>query len=251
MHSSHWLRLPETARAGGRRSDRGGSLIESMFALLIVVVVSGGVASMYVASARSNAVNAVNTQLLTSARAKLEQIQAIPYEQAGIVPAGGTAGPGYLVDNPTDTPFYSAANGDRLLSDTVTLRDGTPATRTVTITAIDDAADGFGDADQDSVVDPNTDTVLDYKLVTVTASATLNGLVLAQTLSTILGGELAVETDGSTGTDSTGAPPAPVGKVKKTKAAPAPVVVVDADGCSATKIKKPKKASKTTTSSGC
>jgi len=253
MNTSNSLHLPQAACAGGLRSDRGVSLVESLFALLIVVVASGGVASMYVLSARSNGVASVNTQLLSSARSKLEQVQAIPFEQAGIRPVGGPAGPGYMVLDPVAAPFYNAANGDILLSDTATLRDGTAATRTVTITAIDDAADGTGTADADTLVDPNTDTILDYKLVTVTASATLNHVVLTQTLSTIIRGELAVEVMGATQVDSTGDAPIPIGKVKKTKAATAPVAYTDPDGCAATVDGKVKKAdkTKTTTTTGC
>jgi hypothetical protein len=234
------------------QSCRGATLVEIMIALALVLVVEGGLVSMYVVSMRSNVVNAANVQLLAAARAKLEQIQAIPYEQVGIRPTGTPAGPGYFVFDPFATPSYNAANGDVLLSDLVTLRDGSAVTRTVTVTAVDDSADGVGPADADGAVDPNTDTILDYKMVTVTATATAGRTAVSQTLSTFIRGSLDVETDGSTGQDSDGTNPGSAKKVKKTK----PIVVVtgtDADGCSESAAKKQKKAKPgtTTTSSGC
>jgi prepilin-type N-terminal cleavage/methylation domain-containing protein len=204
--------------------DRGFTLIEIMMAMVIVLVVAAGMASFYTMSLKSNTLNAVNVQLLSSARAKLEQIQSIPYEQVGINASGVTTGPGYFVVDPVYNPVYNAANGDIALSDTVTLTNGRVVTRTVTVAAVDDAADGTGVNDSDGVTEPNTGTILDYKLVTVKASTTVNNLVLNQTLTTYLQGDLPVEEEGATGTDSNGTPPAKVGTppAKMPPAPPAP-----------------------------
>lgn len=203
-------------------SELGFTLVEILVSLVIVLVVAGGMAAVYGASARANNSDRLNVQLLNSARAKIEQIQSIPYSQVGIVAAGSATGPGYFVRDPYYEQVYDPANGDVLLSDTVTLNDGTPVTRTVTITAVDDPADGTGGDDSDGVTDPNTETILDYKLVTVTASATRNQVgTLRQTLTTILQGALAVEVEGATGKDAEN-PPGKLGKVPKTPPPPPP-----------------------------
>lgn len=200
----------------GDRLDRGFTLLEVMVSLGVLLVVAGGLATFYLASVRANDINAMNVQLLTSARAKIEQIQSIPYSQVGINASGAAAGPGYFVVDPVYKAVYSAANGDDLLSDTVTVKNGTQVTRTGTVTAVDDATDGTGNDDSDGVTDPNTGTILDYKQVTVTASATTkNGLVIRQTLTTILQGNLVNEIEGATGKDDAGgAAPQKVAKVK-------------------------------------
>jgi len=242
---------PARARArGGLRSERGGSLVEALLAVGIVVVVSGGLASLYGISMRSTVINSANTELLSAVRAKLEQVQVIPYEQVGIVPSGGETGPGYIVFDPFATPFYKAANGDDLLSDTVTLRDGTRATRTVTVTAVDDPADGSGTGDADDARDPNTDTILDYKRVTVTATATLNGYVVSQTLSTFVRGTMEVERNGAAGDGSTGTVPTSTKKAKKTKE-DKEKTETDDDGCSETSTKKKKAGKKDSSKSTC
>jgi prepilin-type N-terminal cleavage/methylation domain-containing protein len=200
--------------------ELGFTLVEVLVSLVIVLAVAGGMASVYVASAGANGRDRLNVQLLNSARAKIEQIQAIPYSQVGIVAAGSAAGPGYFVRDPYYAPVYDPANGDVLLSDTVTLGDGTQVIRTVTIEAVDDAADGTGGSDSDGVTDPNTERILDYKLVTVTASATRNQVgTLQQRLTTILHGALAVEVEGATGKDAEN-PPGKLGKIPKTSPPP-------------------------------
>jgi prepilin-type N-terminal cleavage/methylation domain-containing protein len=198
------------------RTDEGFSLIEILVSLIIVAVVAGGMATMYGLSVRANDVNATNVQLLNSARAKIEQIVSIPYRQVGIRAAvGSSIGEGYFVVDSIAGPVYDVVGGDSVLSDTVTLPDGSLITRTVTIVAVDDAADGIGANDFDQVKEPNTDTILDYKLLTVTTRATRQGATLTQTLSTVLQGSLAVEIEGGTGVDADGAtPPSKVKTVK-------------------------------------
>lgn len=206
-------------RQGG---DRGFLLLEILVSLGLVLIVAGGTAALYGTVARANNVDRLSVQLLNSARAKMEQIQSIPYSQVGIVDSGTATGAGYFVRDPYYEPVYDAANGDVLLSGTVTLTDGTQVTRTVTVTAVDDPADGTGVDDADGVMDPNTATILDYKLVIVTASATRNQLpTLQQTLTTILQGVLPVEVEGATGKDATD-PPKKIKKVKNTPAPPPP-----------------------------
>ena len=170
--------------------DRGFTLIETLVALVIVLVVAGGMATVYGVSIRSNALNSAQVQLLNSARAKVEQIQSIPYEQVGINASGVATGPGYFVVDPIYTPTYAVANGDSLLSDTVTLKNGLVVTRTVTVEAVDDPIDGTGVNDSDGVIDPNTQTILDYKLLTVTASTTVSNFLVTQVLTNILQGSL-------------------------------------------------------------
>ncbi len=237
------MRESRTGSLAGRRCPSSGfTLVETMIALVIVLVVGGGLASLYGVSLRSNAVNSTNVELLSAARAKLEQIQSIPYEQVGIRASGTPSGPGYFVFDPFAQPTYDPADDD-LLSDTVALRNGTVITRTVTVTAVDDPADGVGSGDADGAVDPNTDTILDYKRVTVTAAARVARTDLTFALSTFIRGTLDVETDGSTGEDSDGSSPTNTKKVKKTKPI-VPTEYVDGDGDTEVKAKKVKKAKK-------
>jgi prepilin-type N-terminal cleavage/methylation domain-containing protein len=211
-----------------RRFARGFSLLEVMISLAIVLVVAGGMAAFYGVSTRANSIDKLNVQLLNSARAKIEQIQSVPYGQVGIhvaVGASSSSGSAYFVLDPYYEPEYGGvAKGDLLLSDTLTLADGTVVTRTVTVTAVDDPADGTGLNDSDGVIDPNTNTILDYKTLTITASATGNGLPrLTQTLTTVLQGSLAVEIEGATGQDEpVDASPPKVGKVSKKTPPPPP-----------------------------
>jgi prepilin-type N-terminal cleavage/methylation domain-containing protein len=189
----------------GRRFARGFSLLEVIISMGIVLVVAGGMAAFYGMSTRANAVDRMNVQLLNSARAKTEQIQSVPYTQVGIQAAAGSpSGPAYFETDPWNTPTWGdIAAGDLPLSDTVTLPDGTVVTRTVTVTAVDDPSDGIGANDADGTVDPNTNTILDYKLVTVTVSAEGKQLpLLTQTLTTMLQGSLLVEVVGATGEDA-------------------------------------------------
>jgi prepilin-type N-terminal cleavage/methylation domain-containing protein len=210
-----------------RRFDRGFSLLEVIISLSIVLVVAGGMAAFYGVSTRANSIDKLNVQLLNSARAKIEQIQSVPYSQVGIhvaVGSSSSAGSAYFVLDPYYEAVYNADNGDVLLSDSLTLRDGTVVTRTVTVTAVDDPADGIGANDSDGVVEPNTNTILDYKILTVTASATGNQLpLLTQTLTTVLQGSLDVEIEGATGKDAAvDSSPPKVGKVPKATPPPPP-----------------------------
>jgi prepilin-type N-terminal cleavage/methylation domain-containing protein len=211
-----------------RRLERGFSLLELIISMGIVLVVAGGMAAFYGVSTRANSIDKLNVQLLNSARAKIEQIQSVPYGQVGIHVAVGSSssGGGYFVIDPYYEPEYGGAiKGDLLLSDALTLRDGTVVTRTVTVMAIDDPADGIGANESDGVLDPNTNTILDYKVLTVTASAAANNLPrLTQTLTTVLQGSLAVEIEGATGKDAVdNTPPTKLAKVPKaTPPAPPP-----------------------------
>ena len=237
------------SRASGRRPDvrqgRDGGflLLELMVSLGLVLVVAGGTALFYTTVARANTIDRLRVQLLNTARAKMEEVQSIPYSQVGIVDAGTSGGPAYFVRDPYYEPKYDTTKGDVLLFDTVTLEDGTLVTRTVTVTAVDDPADGTGSADVDGVEDPNTGTILDYKMVTVTASATVNNLPpVQQSLTTIIQGALPVEIEGETGVDAT-APPTKLKKVKKTTAE-APPPPPSGCGMEDPPLKKGKKAGK-------
>ena len=86
----------------------------------------------------------------------------------------------------------------------MTLSNGITATRTITVAAVDDPADGTGTDDWDQIIDPRTSTILDYKQVTVSVSATdpLTGASMQQQVVTIVRGVLDSEVDGSTGEDS-------------------------------------------------
>ena len=200
-----------------RSGHRGFSLIEVMVSLIVVLVIAGGMASLFAASKRANDVNTINIQLVNSARAKVEQIQSIRYDQVGINASGTATGPGYFVVDPMYNAVYNPANGDLPLSDTVTLKNGTVVTRTVTVTAVDDQADGIGAGDSDGLRDPNTGTILDYKKLVVTTSATINGFTMTQSFTTYLQGTLPNETDGASGINDPGAggvtppPPQPPG----------------------------------------
>ncbi len=197
----------------GKRPDQGMTLMESLVAMAILLVVMSGLAPLLVVSVRSTDINQHQVELLIAARAKLEEIQSIPYQQVGIVPGTGASGPGYFEKDALYNPTYSPGV-DLLLSDTVPLSFPTQATRTVTVEAIDDATDRTGTADWDQVKDPNSGAIMDYKLVRVVATATdpVTKVQLTQELSTYVRGILDSEIDGATGTDSAGAPPPPKGK---------------------------------------
>lgn len=219
-----------------RNGQRGVSLVETLVAMLVVLIVSGGLAALSTVSLQSNRVESLATQVASSARAKIEQIQAIPYAQVGIRATGVPSGPGYYVHDPDDAPSFDLANGDRLLSDTVSLDGNITITRTVTVTATDDAADGTATGDFDGVTDPNTGTVLDYKTVAVMATAIVDAKPVTQTLVTIIRGTLSDETNGATGKDSDGSTPKKLQKVSKKTA----VASTDADGDAAPPAKKTK-----------
>ncbi len=201
----------------GSRADQGLSLIETLVALSIMLVVMSGLAPLMVVGIRSTDVNQRQVELLIAARAKLEEIQSIPYQQVGIIPGGGAPAPGYFEKDALYNPTYNPAT-DLLLSDTIALSFGTQATRTVTVEAIDDPVDATGAADWDKVIDPNTGAIQDYKLVRVVAQATdpASNITLTQELSTIVRGLLDSEIDGATGGgDPAGAAPPPKGKKPK------------------------------------
>jgi type II secretory pathway pseudopilin PulG len=208
--STHSRRL-----ATGSGKEAGFTLVETLVALVLVLGVTTGMASLYSSSLQANNANSARVQLLSSVRAKIEQIQSIPYMQIGINASGTAAGPGYFVIDPVYEPEFNAANGDLPFADTVTLANGTQVTRTVTVTAVDDTADGVGANDLDGVEDANTGVILDYKLVTVTATLSRGATVFSQELSTIVRGSLAEEMEGATGQDSDGSDPPPVQKVAK------------------------------------
>jgi hypothetical protein len=157
----------------------------------------------------------MHVQLLQTVRAKSDQIESIPYSQLGIAAAANeTSGPAYFETDPVYHPEYSATD-DHLLSDTTTAPNGMTVTREVTVMAVDDPTDGTGSSDADQVSDANTTLVLDYKLVTITATATVNGVQLKQQLTTIVRGDVPAEINGATGENYTGGEiPAPPGRSK-------------------------------------
>ncbi len=224
----------------------GFTLIETLVSLSLLLVVIAGLVPLFSISMHANQIDKINLQLLNSGRAKLEQIQSIPYDQVGINASGTASGPGYFVVDPIYSPVYSTAHGDLPLSDTVTLHNGTLINRTITVTAVDDPTDGTGSNDSDGVTDPNTGTILDYKLVTVTTSTTVNNTAFTQSMSTILQGNLDSEIDASTGSDSDGSPvpkspgkgktgPGPGGKTPPPPKSPPPP-----DGCDSPSVPLPK-----------
>lgn len=201
-----------------RERERGFTLIEMLVALSLLLVISLGLGPLFAVSINSNETNRRQVELLNVARAKLEEIQSIPYDQVGIRPSGPTgSGEGYFETDPLYNATFAAAQ-DRLLSDTVALTDGLQATRTVTAEAVDDPADATGTNDWDQVMDPNTGTQLDYKYVKVVAETVLpSGLHLRQELVTYLHGTLDSEVDGAQGNDNSAVAPNPPTKLKDKK----------------------------------
>jgi type II secretory pathway pseudopilin PulG len=189
-----------------RKLDKGFSLLEAMLAMLLMLIVIMGLAPLLDISTRATEVNQRETEVMNAARQKLEEIHEImSYGAVGIIPEnpGDTSGPGYFERDAIYSPEAYTSGEDYLLSDSVALTFSS-ATRTVTVEAIDDAADGTGANDWDQVLDPNTGTVLDYKLVGVKVTVTdpVSGQVLEREVFTILRGILESEGDGSTGEDS-------------------------------------------------
>lgn len=193
------------------KPDKGVSLLEALMAMMIVLVVVLGMAPLLDVSTRTTEINQREIEVINAGRQKLEEIhQIMSYDAVGIIVAtsGDSFGAGYFETDPiyASTTFDSE---DFLLSDTIPLTFGT-AFRTVTIHAIDDPADETGTDDWDQIFDPNTGTILDYKLVKVmtTTLDPVNNRVLQSEVVSILRGFLDSEIDGSTGEDSgAGTPP--------------------------------------------
>ncbi len=189
-----------------RKLDKGFSLMEALMAMLLMLIVVLGLAPLLDISTRAAEVNQRETEVMNAARQKLEEIHEImSYGAVGIIPEnpGDTSGPGYFERDPVYSPDAYTVDEDFLLSDSFPLTFSS-ATRTVTVEAVDDASDGTGVNDWDQVLDPNTGTILDYKLVGVKVTVTdpVSGLVLEREVFTILRGVLESEMDGSTGEDS-------------------------------------------------
>ena len=188
-----------------KKVDKGVSLLEALMAMTIVLVVVLGMAPLLDVGTRTTEVNQREIEILNASRQKLEEIhQIMSYDAVGIIVAtsGDTSGAAYFETDPIyDGSTYGTE--DFLLSDMIPLTFGS-ATRTVTITAIDDAADGTGTADWDQVMDPNTGTILDYKLLKVmtTTLDPVTDRVLQGEVVSILRGFLDSEIDGSTGEES-------------------------------------------------
>jgi len=170
--------------------------------MTMLATVLSGLAGLFTIAIPSSSIDQMNVQLLHAARAKVEQLESIPYSQLGIAAtADQTFGPAYLESDPIYNPDYDPAT-DQLLSDVITLPNGLTVTRNVTVTAVDDPADGTGSADADQIHDPNTNTVMDYKSVTVVATATSNGVNLKIKLTSIFRGDLTSEINAATGEDN-------------------------------------------------
>ena len=186
--------------------SKGISLIEALVAMVIVTIVVLGLAPLLDIGTRATDINARDVELLNAARQKIEEIhQIMAYDAIGIDVATGTvSGPAYFETDPIYAGDSFSTDDDFLLSDTVTLSTGITATRTITVEAVDDPADGTGTDDWDQIIDPRTATILDYKQVTVAVSATdpLTGASMQQQVVTIIRGVLDSEVDGSTGEDS-------------------------------------------------
>ncbi|MEE8349056.1 MAG: prepilin-type N-terminal cleavage/methylation domain-containing protein [Acidobacteriota bacterium] len=185
--------------------DKGVSLLEALAAMTILLVVILGLAPLLDVSTRTTEINQREIEVLNASRQKLEEIhQIMSYDSVGIIVAtsGDTSGAAYFE---TD-PIYAGSTFDSedfLLSDSIPMTFGT-ATRTVTVEAVDDAADNTGTNDWDQIFDPNTGTILDYKLVRVvtTTLEPVTDRVLQGEVVSILRGFLDSEIDGSTGEDS-------------------------------------------------
>lgn len=178
-------------------SNQGFALTELLIAVLVVTVLLLGMGQFLVGVIRSGSTNSNRVEVLNAVRSKLEAIKVIPYDQLGIIPVDGTSGAGYFESDPFYAPTYG--EDDIPLTDNFELSNGQFVERTVTVTAIDDAADSTGENDWDGVTDPNTESVLDYKTVTVSVTAidpsTRNEYTVQ--LSTILVGKLDSELDGA------------------------------------------------------
>ena len=89
-----------------KRTEEGLTLIETLVAMVILLVVMAGLALLLVLGVRADDANQRQVEVLNVARDKLEQIQTIPYEQVGIMPGGGgTSGGGSLRQTRLSTPL--------------------------------------------------------------------------------------------------------------------------------------------------
>lgn len=177
--------------------NKGFALTELLIAVLVVTVLLLGMGQFLVGVIRSGSTNSNRVEVLNAVRSKLEAIKVIPYDQVGIIPVDGTSGAGYFESDPFYAPTYG--EDDIPLTDNFALSSGQLVERTVMVAAIDDSADSTGDNDWDGVTDPNTESVLDYKTVTVSVTATDPSTRNEYTvqLSTILVGKLDSELDGA------------------------------------------------------
>lgn len=203
-------------------ASRGFGLIEVLIALGMIMVVTLSLAQLLSVASNSGTIDQFRVEAINLARAKLEEVEAIDYDQIGILPlsTGSADGAGYFESDPLYNPTFG--QGDFLLSDQVELSLDQVATRSVKVEAVDHSGDATGDQDWDAVKDPNTGTILDFKKITVTVS-TLNpisGDVFSRTLSTIVRGVLDEEVDGADGEEPSleeDGTPDKKGKKKKAK----------------------------------
>ena len=183
------------------KESHGFGLIEVLIALGMVMIVTLSLAQLLSVATQSGTIDQFRVESINLARAKLEELEAIDYDQLGILPTSPSAseGAGYFESDPIYNPTYG--EGDFLLSDTVEISLEQVATRTVKVEAVDHSGDATGAADWDAVKDPNTGTVLDYKKITVTVATPdpVSGEVFTRSLSTILRGVLDEEVDGADG----------------------------------------------------
>jgi len=204
------------------KESHGFGLIEVLIALSMVMIVTLSLAQLLSVATQSGTIDQFRVEAINLARGKLEELEAIDYDQLGILPisSGASEGAGYFESDPLYNPTFG--EGDFLLSDTVAISLNQVATRTVRIEAVDHAGDDTGAADWDAVLDPNTGTVLDFKKITVTVATPnlVSGETFTRTLSTILRGVLDEEVDGADGEEPSleeDGTPDEKGKKKKAK----------------------------------
>ncbi|UCF38424.1 MAG: hypothetical protein JSU96_06155 [Acidobacteriota bacterium] len=184
-------------RLSTRDADSGFGMLELLASVVVITIALLAMGQFMVVTIDSGSASSYRVEVLNQVRAKIEDVKSIPYDQLGISTGNGDSGPGYFE---TD-PFYNPTFGqdDLLLSDTVELSHDGTTLRTVTIQAVDDASDDTGKSDWDGVTDPNTESILDYKLVTVSIDATepTDGSKFTVELSTLVIGSLESEVDGA------------------------------------------------------
>jgi hypothetical protein len=138
-------------RPGGRfrlKDEAGFSLIEMVFAALLLAILIDPIATVLVSSARAKAQSRARTSADQVVAGKVESVRALPYDQIGLV----NGNPSGVLQSPDPT---------------VTTIPGSTVSLTYKVTFVNDAAS--------SVV-----TYADYKKIVVTLTRTNDGRVLSQ-----------------------------------------------------------------------